>query len=307
MGILTGLGARGSGLGSSGIGVWGRSGQALVVLAALLAVSIATAQERPARIISLIPAVTEMLFAIGAGGSVVAVSSFDTYPPQVRDLERVGALLDPDLERILALKPDLVAIYASQTDLARQLERAGIATYEYRHGGLKDVLTTIRGLGARVSRGQEAARAAAEIDAGLDRIRRRVDGRPRPKTLLVFGREALAIRGVYASGGAGFLNDMLIAAGGENVFADVRRESVQAASELILARRPEVILELRAEGLPGDRRRAEIDVWRRLSSVPAVRANRVYFIADPRTVVPGPRVVEGTELIARALHPEAFE
>lgn len=279
----------------------------IVVCAALLAGWIAAAQERPARIISLIPAVTEMLFAIGAGDRVVAVSSFDTYPPEVRDLARVGALLDPDLERILSLRPDLVAIYGSQVDLARQLERAGIATFAYRHGGLADVTATIRDLGRRTGHAAQADRVAAEIESRLDGIRRRVAGRSRPRTLLVFGREAQALRGVYASGGVGFLNDMLVAAGGENVFADVGRESVQATAELILARRPEVILEIRADPLPADRRTAELDVWRRLPSLPAVRTNRIYFIGDPRTVVPGPRVAEGTELVARVLHPEAFE
>lgn len=286
----------------------GRCGAAVIALAlgALLAEPGTLAQEPPARIISLIPAVTEMLFAIGAGDRVVAVSSFDTYPPQVQKLQRVGALLDPDLERILALKPDLVAVYASQTDLRRQLERAGIATYSYRHAGLADVMTTLRDIGGRVGRGQEAARAVAEIQRGLDDVRRRVGGRPRPKTMVVFGREALTIRGIYASGGKGFLHDMLVAAGGENLFADVARESVQATSELILARRPDVIVELRAGEIPEERQRAEIDAWRALASLPAVRSNRVYFITDPRTVVPGPRVAEGTELIARALHPEAF-
>ena len=277
-----------------------------MIVALTIAACTARAQDTPARIISLIPAVTEMLFAIGAGDRVIAVSSFDDYPPQVRHLERVGALLDPDLERILALKPDLVAIYASQTDLQRQLERAGNATYSYKHGGLADVLTTLGSVGERVGRETEAAQVVERIERDLDGVRRRVAGRPRPKTLLVFGRESLAIRGVYASGGAGFLNDMLIAAGGQNLFGDVPRESVQATAELILARKPEVILELRAEGITEDRRRAEIDVWRRLASVPAVRANRLYFITDPRTVVPGPRVAEGTELIARALHPDAF-
>ena len=73
--------------------------------------------QPPRRIISLIPAVTEMLFAIGAGPQVVAVSSFDQYPPQVEKLQRVGALIDPDVERILSLRPDMVAVYASQADL----------------------------------------------------------------------------------------------------------------------------------------------------------------------------------------------
>ena len=280
----------------------------IIVLMALVMLEGPTAaQDRPARIVSLIPAVTEMLFAIGAGDRVVAVSSFDDYPPQVRRLERVGALLDPDLERILALKPDLVVIYASQTDLQRQLERAGVATYTYKHAGLADIVTTLREVGARVGREQDAARVTQAIERGMANVRRRVAGRPRPKTMLVFGREALAIRGVYASGGVGFLHDMLVAAGGENLFADVPRESIQATSELILARRPEVIIELRVGEIPEDRRRAEIDAWRRLASLPAVRSNRIYYLTDPRTVVPGPRVAEGTELIARVLHPEAFK
>ena len=88
------------------------------------------AQGQPQRIISLIPAVTEMLFALGAGDRVVAVGSFDRYPPQVEQRPRVGALLDPDLERMLALKPDLVAVYGSQTDLRQQLQRAGVPVFD---------------------------------------------------------------------------------------------------------------------------------------------------------------------------------
>ena len=261
----------------------------------------------PTRIISLIPAVSEMLFAMRAGAEVVAVSSFDDYPPQVRKLPRVGALLDPDLERILALKPDLVIVYESQVDLRRQLERASIPMFVYKHAGLADVTTTIRQLGARIGRDAEAKTLVAGIDNALTNIRTRVAGRPRPKTMLVFGRDALALRGIYASGGVGFLHDMLMAAGGENVFADVAQQSVQATSEIILARAPEVILELRAGTMSADQRKREEAVWQVLPSIPAVRSGRVSILTDERTVVPGPRVAEGTELIARMLHPQAFK
>ena len=268
--------------------------------------AIGQSSTAPSRIISLIPAVSEMLFAIGAGAQVVAVSSFDEYPAEVRKLPRVGALLDPDLERILSLAPDLVVVYESQTDLRRQLERASIPMFIYKHAGLADVTTTIRLLGGRIGRDAEANALVTRIDAGLAGIRARVVGRPKPRTLLVFGRDALALRGIYASGGVGFLHDMLIAAGGENVFADVKQQSVQATSELILARAPEVILELRAGDMTAEQRKREEDVWRVLSSVPAVRSGRVSIINDPLTVVPGPRVAEGTELIARLLHPDTF-
>jgi iron complex transport system substrate-binding protein len=266
----------------------------------------AVPQPAPTRIISLIPAVSEMLFAIGAGPGVVAVSSFDDYPPDVLKLPRVGALLDPDLERILSLRPDLVVVYESQIDLRRQLDRAAIPTFVYRHAGLADVTATIQQLGQRVGRAEDAGRLVRRIDEALDDIRTRVAARPRPRTLLVFGRDALALRGIYASGGVGFLHDMLNAAGGENVFADVRQQSVQATSELILSRRPEVILELRAGQMTAEAQQQERAAWQVLTSVPAIRAGRIAIVTDPRTVVPGPRVAEGTELIARVLHPEAF-
>ena len=282
----------------------------LALIAALVTLSAsgrtAAQTSRPSRIISLIPAVTEMLFAIGAGPQVVAVSSFDEYPPEVKGLERVGALLDPNLERILALKPDLVIVYGSQEDLIKQLTRAGIPIYNYRHAGLADVTATINHVGDRVGRSGEAATLVQRINAQMADIRRRVAGRRRPRTLLVFGREQGALRGIYASGGRGFMHDMLEAAGGENVFADIGRESVQATTEVILARQPDMILEVRAGPLDQSLVAKETAVWDALPSVPAVRTHHIQIVVDPRIVIPGPRVAEGTELLARALHPDAF-
>ena len=222
------------------------------------------AQGAPSRIVSLIPAVTEMLFALGAGPQVVAVSSFDEYPPEALKLPRVGALLNPDLERILALRPDLVVVYESQADLRRQLERATIPMFVYKHASLADVAVTIRQLGTRIGRDGDAATLVKKIDDHLADIKRRVAGRPRPRTMIVFGRDALTLRGIYASGGLGFLDDMLTVAGADNVFADMKQQSVQATTELILARRPEVILELRAGDMPAEQQRREIAVWQAL-------------------------------------------
>jgi iron complex transport system substrate-binding protein len=263
----------------------------------------------PRRIISVIPAATEILFAIGAGPQVVAVGSFDTFPSEVNKLPKVGALLDPDVERILSLKPDLVVVYASQTDLKQQLQRAGIAIYDYKHAGLADVTSTIRALGEATGHASRAGELTASIDRDLDEIRGRVKNRPAPRTLLVFGHERGALRGIYASGGLGFLDDMLTIAGGVNVFADVKQQAVQASTEQIIARRPEVILEIRAStsALPPADRAAEARVWDTLASVPAVRTHRVQFLVDDRLVIPGPRIAEATRLMAQALHPDAFK
>jgi ABC-type Fe3+-hydroxamate transport system substrate-binding protein len=250
-----------------------------------------------------------MLYAIGAGPRVVAVSSYDSYPPEVKKLPSVGALLDPNVERILSLRPQMVVVYGSQTDLKQQLARAGIGVFDYRHAGLPDVTTTIRALGQRTGTSARAEEVAGGIERGLDDIRRKVKDRPRPLTLLVFGRERLALRGLYTSGGIGFLNDMLEAAGGANVFADVKVQAVQASTEQILARRPDVVLETRAanSAWPAGDRQAELNVWNALGSIPAVRNHRVIFLFDDRIVIPGPRVVEGTLVMAKALHPESFK
>jgi iron complex transport system substrate-binding protein len=250
-----------------------------------------------------------MLYAIGAGPRVVGVSSYDAFPPEVTSLPKVGALIDPNVELILSLKPQLVVVYGSQTDLKQQLARAGIGVFDYRHTGLADVTTTIRTLGERVGARQRADELAGGIERGLADVRRKVAGRARPRTLLVFGRERLALRGLYASGGIGFLNDMLDLAGGVNVFADVKAQAVQASTEQILARRPEVILEARAlnSAWPSGDRQAELEVWNAVRSVPAVRNHRVLFLFDDRVVIPGPRLVEGTAAIAKALHPDAFK
>lgn len=278
----------------------------LLALAICLAIVVALTAQTPAngqRIISLVPAATEMLFAIGAGPEVVGVSSFDTYPPEVATRTRVGALVDPDYERILTLRPTLVVVYGSQTDLVERLGRSRIPVFSYRHVGLPDVTATIRELGARVGRVTPANALASAIEAKLADVRRRVSGLPRPKTMLVFSREVGALRGIYASGGIGFLHDLLVTAGATDVFADVMRQNVQVSSEQLLARAPEVILELwPSKGWSAARETQERAAWRQLPAVPAVRANRILMLADDKLTIPGPRVGEVAQALADALH-----
>jgi iron complex transport system substrate-binding protein len=258
----------------------------------------ARVQDRPSRIISLVPAVTEMLFAIGAADQVIGVSSFDTYPPEVSTRARVGALIDPDFERILSLRPDLVVVYGTQAELVGRLERAGIPIFSYEHAGLADVATTVAGLGARIGRSPGAAAVVRRLLDGLEAVRKSVAGRPRPRVMLLFGREAGALRNMYASGGVGFLHDLVVLAGGADVFDDVERQSVQVSAEMLLSRAPDVLIEAH----PSSWRTADIErekaVWRALPAVPAVRTGRIHIVADDRLFIPGPRVAEAAELLA---------
>jgi iron complex transport system substrate-binding protein len=274
-----------------------------LLLAALVVVSV-YGQPAPKRIISLVPNVTESLVAIGAGPQVVAVSNYDVEPPAVRSLPTVGALLDPDTEKIISLRPDLVITYGSQTDLQSQLKSANIPFFDYRHAGLDHIMVTMRALGQRTGHASQAERAATALQESIDVVRKRVAGKPRPKTLLVFGREPGSLRNIYASAGRGFLHDMLVAAGGEDVLNDIDQESAQVSTEVILARAPEVILELNAATQLNDADLKKVtDPWMTLSSVPAVRNKRVIILLGPGLTVPGPRVIDGIEKMSRALHP----
>jgi iron complex transport system substrate-binding protein len=248
-----------------------------------------------------------MLFAIGAGPRVVGVSNFDRFPPEASTRPKVGALIDPDFERILSLTPDLVVVYGTQTELIERLGRVGIPVFNYEHRGLPDILDTIQAIGARVGSEPGAAREVARIRRELDDITARLAGATRPRTALIFGREPGALRGIFASAGLGFTHDMLVAAGGIDVFDDVKRQSLQVTIETLLVRAPEVILEtVPPEGWTADRIRREIDVWRTLPTLPAVRSGRVHILADEVLLVPGPRVATAVRMLARTLHPDRF-
>jgi iron complex transport system substrate-binding protein len=268
------------------------------------------APARAQRIVSLVPAVTEMLFAVGAGSQVVGVSSYDHFPPEVEKLPKVGALIDPDTERILSLRPDLVVVYGSQTDTEARFKKAGIQTFNYRHGvtdAILGTLDTITALGAATGHEAQAREVVVRMTTGLDRVRMRVAGLSRPRTLLVIGRQPSTLQGIYVQGGSGFLNELLEVAGGQNVFEDVKRESVQPSSETLLRRAPDVLIELRAPQPAGDYPAGDLGVWNTLASIPAVRDHRVHLLVGDFVVVAGPRLAEGAEAIARTLHPDAFK
>jgi len=281
----------------------------VAIAACLVARAPLSAQRGPAstpqRIVSLVPATTEMLFEMGAGGRLVGVGSYDRFPPQVEKLPRLGGLLDPNIEQLIALRPDLVIVYDTQVELRRQLERAHIPMWGYSIKGLADVTATVRSLGARVGLGTAANASAARIDARLRAVQARVAGRPRPRTLLLFGRESGSLRGISASGGYGFMHDLLELAGGTDVLAEVKQASVAMSTEMVLARAPEVIIELHyGEPWPDARLAAERRAWSALPSLPAVRTGRIALLAGDEFVVPGPRVTLAAERLAAFLHPD---
>ncbi len=254
----------------------------------------------PQRLISLAPSVTEMLFALGLEERIVGVTSYCDYPAAARAKEKVGDILNPSLERILALRPDLVIIStATQLErFARRLEEAGVPLYVVNADRVEDVLRSLENLGEIMGRREEAERVVHALRARLEDVRARVRGRPRPRVLMVIQRDPLLVPGRGA-----FMTDLVEQAGGQSITADAEREWTPYSLETVLARAPEVII------LPSRERitRRLVDMrWPELEATPALRQGRVYAIHTDLLMRPGPRLIEGVEELARVLHPEVF-
>lgn len=247
----------------------------------------------PQRIVSLAPSITEVLFALGLGDRVVGVTSFCDYPPEAAAKEKVGDTLRPSIERIVALKTDLViASTASQLQqFVYNLGEVSIPVYVSDPRGVDGVLDSIIRIGeltATTSRAQELAGALRDR---VERVRERVSGRERPRVLFILGGAPL-----ITIGAGSFITDLIDQAGGQSISRDLAGDYPQYSLETAVAKRPEVIFN----------QTGEADLPERLKETPAGRSGYVFHIDDNLLLRPGPRIVDGLEQMAFRLHPEMF-
>ncbi len=280
-----------------------RPAPAALALALALAAAVPAAARPPRRIVTLAPSLTETVFALGAGARVVGVGDYDAFPPAVRALPRVGGLYDPNLEKIVALDPDLVLLPSPVPRLQALCAGRGVRTAIVPLDSLEDLDAGIARLGALLNRPRAAAALAARIHAGLERVRARTAGLRPARVLLVLDRPAAGpLRDIASAGAGSFLDQLLGIAGGRNVFHDVRRRYFTASLESIVARRPDVILELDAGGRGGPA--AEAAARRRWAGLfTGGPPPRVRILTDPVFVVPGPRIALAAARLAAILHP----
>jgi len=254
----------------------------------------------PRRIISLVPSVTETLFAIGAQDALVGVTDFCDHPPEARKKPSVGGMLAPSLETIVTLKPDLViaTTAGNREETFAQLERLGIPVYLVNPVRLPDVLDLIARLGALTGHEAGAARLSAAVDARLKAVSARVAALPRPRVLYVLWPDPLIVpaRGALVS-------ELLLLAGADSVTATAGEGYPRVSLETAVAGSPEVIILASHGGNQGPMAR---DKWRRFSELPAVKSGRIYSVSGDILHRYGPRVVDGLEQLARLVHPEAF-
>ncbi|MEO8752856.1 MAG: cobalamin-binding protein [Casimicrobiaceae bacterium] len=249
---------------------------------------------RPAqRIVSLAPHATELLYAAGAGAAIVGTGAHSDWPPEARALPRVGDSATLDLERIVALAPDLIVTwpYTATAQLA-QLRALGLPVFTTNPHTIAGIADDMERLAVLAGTGAQAAPAIADL-----RGRIRALGGKRKGVRIVRVFYQLGERPMYTIGGAQLITEALKACGGENVFGALALPAPLVGVEAVLAARPEAII----AGTDDARRPAWLDEWRAWPALPAVRAGNLYTADAYLLHRPGPRFIAGAEQLCATL------
>lgn len=254
-----------------------------------------TLAHAPKRIVSLSPGATAMIFAAGGGARLVGTVQFSIEPEAARRITRIGDAHGYDLERILALHPDVIVAWSGGASAAQlaPLERAGLVIYRHHVVRLNDLAPSIERLGVLLGTPGVAHDAAASLRGRIDQLRSQYRN-PQPPRVLI----QVWDRPVYTVGGAQLISDAVEVCGYRNLFADLADAAPAVALEAIASRDPEVILALAADA---PNARAWLLRWQALPALRAVRAGALLPFVDARLSRLGPEVVDATEELCRVL------
>ena len=253
--------------------------------------------ENPHRLVSLAPNITEIVYALGLGNELVGDTDNCDFPPRATSKPHVGTMVNPSLERIVALKPDLAlgTPEANRRETADQLERLGVPVYGVTANTLAGTLASIEDLGKVLGHAAEASRLVAQMQVRIDRVENRIKGRPEPRVLFV-----VWYRPLITVGPSTFIADVIRAAGGNPIGENLKGEWPRLTLEELLPLSPDVILFPKTESFsPGLEEFRGLPGWKDLR---AVEDGRMYFVSE--TIErSGPRLVDALEELANLLHP----
>lgn len=273
------------------------------------AISVACAAGPPQRIISTSPSVTETLYALGLGARVVGVTTYCHYPPDALKKPKIGAYLNPSLETIVSLRPDLVISEVTGVRRSEGLAALKLRTIEVNDGSIAGLYESIRRIGEATGAQPAASALATKIRAALDDVKRRTSRFPPRRVVFVVGRAPGRLDDLVVAGKNSYLDEVMAIAGGANVFRDTVAPYTRITLEELIARNPEAVVDMgemaQTVGVTEAEKRAVVALWRRFPSLAAVKQGRVFAVASDYFVVPGPRVVDAAREFARMFHPEA--
>jgi len=260
---------------------------------------------RAERIVSMAPSLTEILFALGLDEEIVGVTLFSDYPPAAAEKPQVGTFVQPNVEAVVAARPNLIVTLGSvqHKNLAERLKRIGYNTLPVETEKVSDLFTAIAEIGAAADKQRQADELIRSIKAKLEALSRLVGTQAKVRVLWVVQREPLRVAGRDT-----FVNEMIELAGGENAIGPTIHKYPPLGAEQVIASGAEVIVEPAMGGEDLDaQREVALRYWGKFRNLPAVANNRIYVIRGDTVSRLGPRLYEGTETIARCLRPQLFE
>ena len=283
---------------------------AFLLLALFIVPTVRAGDERkapgrvPARIITIAPNAAEVICALGACEAIIAVDKFCVFPPELKSRPRIGGLFDPDLERIAALRPDLIVLRGQSEAIESLCRERNIALYHDETDSFAGVTRCATDLGRLLRREAKAKRLVTEFEARLAAVKARSEGRPRPRVLVTLARQPDRLANLITAGKGTFADEMIEIAGGVSALGRLDAAYPQISAEAIVAHRPEVIIEFLPEvTLTPELKATMLDQWKRLGSIPAVTSGRIHFVTDDHSLIPSLRYVEIVEKVSRLLHP----
>lgn len=262
-----------------------------------------TLKARPDRLVSLAPGNTEILFALGLGDKVVGVDDYSDYPPEAAQVAKIGGFSNPNVEKIVALKPDLVFATNMHEQAVRQLEKLGIPVAVVSPKSVEDVLQSIRWIGKMTSTGERAVELVADLESRIKKVEAVVKGIPEEKRPWVYYE--VYFDPLMTAGPRTFIGQLIELAGGRNIAYDANTDYPEFSAEAIIKRNPEIIIFPQwhgSESLTVEQMKSR-DGWQQ---VRAIKNNRVFGIDANIISRPGPRIVEALEVLAKMIHPELF-
>jgi iron complex transport system substrate-binding protein len=255
----------------------------------------------PERVVAIAPNLAEIVADIGGGRRLVGLSSYGRRPPGADRAERVGGFVDPSIERIIALRPDLVVGVPLQQSSIDSCRAAGLRTVVVDCQTIEQALEAYTALGRALALEAPAAEARARLERALGEVRDRA-GRAtaRPRALLLLGRAGDDLQQIFPVAPGNFADQLLAIAGGRNALGSA---APLIGAESVIALAPEVIVEIAMDETADQAERLlrPSPIWARLSTVPAVRDGRVFAVASATLLQPGPHMAEGAALLQRLL------
>ena len=261
------------------------------------------------RIISMSPAVTETLYAIGAEDRIAGVSSFCTLPSESLNKPRVGGFAaNTNIERIISLKPDLIIIQGANKKVEKYCHMKGIRLYKAPMDSIEGMYDEIEEIGRLSGCYEQAMALNDKIRFELSAIEAEAALRARMKVFLCIGRMTGSMTSISTVGGNSFISELLKIAGGDNVFSFINHKYPEMSKESLIARAPDVII----DAMPGyeiseEEKQALIKQWDRFPNIPAVRNGKVYMATDYHILLPGPRIADTARSFARILQGCGYE